>query len=148
MSRRRVNPDHRLAPRKKPRQSRSQATVQAIEEAAAYILEHEGWERFTTNRIAERAGVNISSLYQYFPNKMAILDTLRRAHVLQCRSAMIEAPVRMYVTSNPDGTATLSYKMPSHVFAPYFEEGGDQLRAIAAELDAIFAAIAARAVAE
>lgn len=59
--------------------------------------------------------------------------------------AMIEAPIRFYVTEDPDGTATLSYKLPSFVFAPYMDEGGDALRAVASELDAIFAAIAARA---
>ncbi len=63
-------------------------------------------------------------------------------------AAMIEAPIRFYVTENDDGTATLSYKTPSAVFAPYLDEGGAALSAIAAELDAIFAAIAARAVAE
>ena len=63
-------------------------------------------------------------------------------------AAMIEAPIRLYVTENEDGTATLSYKTPSLVFAPYFDEGGDELIAIAAELDAKFAAIAARVIAE
>ncbi len=63
-------------------------------------------------------------------------------------AAMIEAPIRFYVTENEDGTATLSYKTPSAVFAPYLDEGGVELSAIAAELDAIFAAIAARAVAK
>lgn len=62
-------------------------------------------------------------------------------------AAMIEAPLRFYVTEDPDGTATLSYKRPSFVFAPYLEEGGDELAAVAAELDEIFAAIAARATA-
>ena len=62
-------------------------------------------------------------------------------------AAMIEAPIRFYVTENEDGTATLSYRTPSAVFAPYLDEGGAELSAIAAELDAIFAAIAARAVA-
>lgn len=60
-------------------------------------------------------------------------------------AAGIEAPIRVYVTENPDGTATLSYKMPSHVFAPYMDEGGDSLAALAAELDALFAALAADA---
>lgn len=63
-------------------------------------------------------------------------------------AAMIEAPIRFYLTENEDGTATLSYKTPSHVFAPYAEEGGAALAAIAAELDAKFAAIAAAATAE
>lgn len=60
-------------------------------------------------------------------------------------AAMIEAPIRFYVTENADGTATLSYKTPGHVFAPYADEGGAELAAIAAELDVIFAAIAADA---
>ena len=63
-------------------------------------------------------------------------------------AAMIEAPIRFYVTEDEDGTATLSYKTPSHVLAPYAAEGGAELAAIAKELDTIFAAIAARAVGE
>ncbi|MGV6848885.1 MAG: DUF302 domain-containing protein [Marinibacterium sp.] len=58
-------------------------------------------------------------------------------------AAMIEAPIRMYVTENHDGTATLSYKRPSHVLAPYADEGGAKLMALGAELDARFADIAA-----
>lgn len=56
-------------------------------------------------------------------------------------AAMIEAPIRMYVTENPDGSATLSYKTPSTVFAPYMEEAGPDLESMAASLDTIFAAI-------
>lgn len=56
-------------------------------------------------------------------------------------NAMIEAPVRFYVTENPDGTATLSYKTPSHVFAPYEADSPD-VAMIAAELNAKFALIA------
>jgi len=57
-------------------------------------------------------------------------------------AAMIEAPVRVYVTENADGTATLSYKLPSTVFAPYVEEAGPTLVVLATELDEIFAQIA------
>ncbi|MFL4469761.1 DUF302 domain-containing protein [Tateyamaria armeniaca] len=60
-------------------------------------------------------------------------------------AAMIEAPIRMYVTENQDGTATLSYKLPSTVFAPYMAEAGPELETLAAELDAIFATISAEA---
>ncbi len=60
--------------------------------------------------------------------------------------AMIEAPIRLYVTENADGTATLSYKTPTHVFGPYLAEGGPKLEALAEELDQVFAAIAKRAV--
>jgi len=56
--------------------------------------------------------------------------------------AGIEAPIRFYVTENPDSTATLSYKKPTTVFAPYAEEGKDALKGLAAELDEIFAKIA------
>jgi uncharacterized protein (DUF302 family) len=56
-------------------------------------------------------------------------------------AAGIEAPIRFYVTENPDGTATLSYKKPSTVFAPYTDEGKDELKTLAAELDGIFAKI-------
>ena len=60
-------------------------------------------------------------------------------------AAMIEAPIRFYVTENVDGTATLSWKEPSFVFAPYTEEGGDALVRMAEELDDRFSAIAERA---
>ena len=60
-------------------------------------------------------------------------------------AAMIEAPIRFYVTEQPDGSATLSYKTPSFVFAPYMAEGGDALKAAAGELDAIFEGIAKQA---
>jgi len=58
--------------------------------------------------------------------------------------AGIEAPLRLYITENPDGTATLSYRTASHTFAPY-EDGGAALDELAAELDAIFEQIAAEA---
>lgn len=57
-------------------------------------------------------------------------------------AAMIEAPIRFYVTEEPDGTATLSYKTPSFVFAPYLDEGGAALGALAKDLDTRFASIA------
>ncbi len=60
--------------------------------------------------------------------------------------AGIEAPIRFYITENADKTATLSYKTPSAVFAPY-EDGGDKLKQMAVELDGIFAKIAAEATA-
>ena len=60
--------------------------------------------------------------------------------------AMIEAPIRFYVTENEDGSATLSYKTPSFVFAPYASEGGQALLDIAAELDTKFQSVAEDAV--
>ncbi len=66
----------RLAPRKAPKQARSLATVEAIVEAAARILEERGHEAFSTNAVAERAGVSVGSLYQYFPRKDALIGAL------------------------------------------------------------------------
>lgn len=80
-----------LSPRKAPRQDRARATVEVILQAAAYILEREGWAGFTTNHVAEKAGVNIASLYQYFPNKSAIIEELRRRHVEETRKALVAA---------------------------------------------------------
>ncbi|MBB3643047.1 MULTISPECIES: TetR/AcrR family transcriptional regulator [unclassified Variovorax] len=82
-------------PRKLPRQQRSHLTVDAITQAAAYILVNFGWERLTTNAVAERAGVNISSLYQYFPNKEAIVAELQRRHILQTQSKLAQALVQL-----------------------------------------------------
>jgi len=69
-----------IKPRKIPAQARSRVTVDAIMQATTYILTEIGWEGLTTNAIAERAGVNIGSLYQYFPNKEAIIAELQRRH--------------------------------------------------------------------
>jgi len=60
-------------------------------------------------------------------------------------AAMIEAPIRFYVTEDTDGTGTLAWKTPDHVFAPYAAEGGAALDAVATELGTIFEAIAADA---
>jgi AcrR family transcriptional regulator len=67
---------HPKTPRRRPKQARARATAEAIIEATAQILEKHGEAAFTTNRIAEKAGVSIGSLYQYFPNKHAILRAL------------------------------------------------------------------------
>ncbi|MCE0495295.1 TetR family transcriptional regulator [Vibrio salinus] len=66
-----------LTSRKTPQQSRSSELVASILEAAIQILKSEGIRRFTTARVAERAGVSVGSLYQYFPNKAAILFQLQ-----------------------------------------------------------------------
>lgn len=65
-----------LSPRKRPTQTRSIALVEAILDASAQVLEAEGLDALTTNLAASRAGVSIGSLYQYFPNRDAILASL------------------------------------------------------------------------
>jgi AcrR family transcriptional regulator len=68
---------NRISSRKQPKQARSAGLVSTILEAAAQVLAKEGAPRFTTARVAEKAGVSIGSLYQYFPNKAAILFRLQ-----------------------------------------------------------------------
>jgi AcrR family transcriptional regulator len=65
-----------VKPRKSPRQARAKATVDAIVKATTQVLLEEGYDRFTTARAAERAGVSIGSLYQYFPNKAALASAV------------------------------------------------------------------------
>ncbi len=65
--------DAALQRRRKPVQTRSIGTVMLIFEAAARIIQSQGMEAFTTNRVAQKAGISIGSLYQYFPNKEALL---------------------------------------------------------------------------
>jgi AcrR family transcriptional regulator len=66
--------------RKKPRQARSRETVAVLVEAAAQVFSREGLSA-TTNRIAERAGLSIGTLYQYFPDKDALLRAVAERHV-------------------------------------------------------------------
>lgn len=66
-----------ISSRKQPQQARSTELVAAILDAAVQVLTKEGAQRFTTARVAERAGVSVGSLYQYFPNKAAILFRLQ-----------------------------------------------------------------------
>jgi AcrR family transcriptional regulator len=67
----------RISSRKQPQQARSTELVAAILEAATQVLAKEGAHRFTTARVAEKAGVSVGSVYQYFPNKAAILFRLQ-----------------------------------------------------------------------
>jgi AcrR family transcriptional regulator len=69
-----------LAPRKLPRQSRSHATVEAILEATIRVLLSRGYQGTTTTAVAERAGVSVGSLYQYFPNKDSLIAALVQRH--------------------------------------------------------------------
>jgi len=80
-----------LRPRKSPRQSRSAHTCAMIEEAAARILEEQGLSGLTTNKVAERAGVSIGSLYQYYPAKEALLAALLREKRRELLSGIKEA---------------------------------------------------------
>ncbi len=122
-------------PRKRPQQSRSHDTVEAILTAAARILVRDGYAGTSTNRIAELAGVSIGSLYEYFPNKVAILAALRQRQHDRMLSAMsatltdalalplgaavrktIEAMVEAH-SVDPALQAALMWQVPDHVSA-------------------------------
>ena len=90
-----------LKPRKIAVQARATNTVEAIVEAAARILEKSGFEGYTTNAVAERAGVSIGSLYQYFPNK----DVLTLALIAR-ESATLLQEVEA-AASNPEWRSAL-----------------------------------------
>lgn len=70
-----------LDPRKSPVQARSTASVDAILEATVQVLLEAGKERLTTTRVALRAGVSVGTLYQYFPNKSALLQAALKRHM-------------------------------------------------------------------
>jgi AcrR family transcriptional regulator len=91
-----------LSPRKKPRQSRSKATVDAIIEAAAQVLASHGLVGFNTNIVAQRAGVSIGSLYQYFPNKDALMVALIHRQQQGQQGALAQAIVSTKGQSLPD----------------------------------------------
>ncbi len=69
-----------VKPRKRPSQRRSRATNEALVEATARILVKEGFDKASTNRIAEVAGVSVGSLYQYFPSKEALVAAVIERH--------------------------------------------------------------------
>ncbi len=79
-----------LEPRKTPQQSRSVITVQAIYDATIQVLLKEGHERLTTVRVAQRAGVSVGTLYQYFPNKQSLLFAVLEQHMDKVTSAVEE----------------------------------------------------------
>jgi AcrR family transcriptional regulator len=80
----------RLTARKAARQERSRATVEAILGAAVDVFASRGYARTSTNLIARRAGISVGSLYQYFPNKDAILTTLLGRHLRAVEAAIRE----------------------------------------------------------
>src|SRR6186713_2006728 len=80
-----------LTPRKKPQQRRSRVTIDTIFEAAIQVLLANGLDKITTIQIADRAGVSVGTLYQYFPNKRALLAAVVRRHVGEVVDVTIDA---------------------------------------------------------
>jgi AcrR family transcriptional regulator len=78
------------SPRKSPRQERSRRTVERILDASARIFQEDGYAGATTNEIACEAEVSVGSLYQYFPNKDAILVALTRRHIESATAGLVD----------------------------------------------------------
>jgi len=89
-----------LAPRKLPTQERARRTYAAIIEAGTRILERHGYEALTTNHVADLAGVGIASLYEYFPNKHALVAEIVR-HVLEELLADLGRSTQLITTAPP-----------------------------------------------
>lgn len=82
-----------LTPRKKPRQARSAATLDAIFEATIQVLLADGMRALTTTRVAERAGVSVGTMYQYFPHKQSLIYALNERY-LEVLADKVEATCR------------------------------------------------------
>jgi len=132
-------------PRKQARQDRSRATQTAIVEATARLLESQGRNGLTTNAIAERAGVSVGSLYQYFPNKEAILATLIRDKRQQLLKRMRQAVLETLDASPATAVDALvragmmhQYERPALAFeVEYIEQNlelADETTALAEEM--------------
>ncbi len=68
-------------PMRKPKQSRAKVTRESLIDAATQVLKDQSYDEFNTNRVAERAGVSIGSLYQYFPHKQALIEAIVVRHI-------------------------------------------------------------------
>ena len=145
--------------RKKQKQDRSAVTVEALIQATARILERDGREALTTNRIAQVAGVSVGSLYQYFPNKESLLAEVKRRFDLDFTLRMtkqlgrfVQLPlseaVRAFVhflieihAENPRLHNEVAAEIPDseqelvrHFAQNYFESHRDEIRPIDLEL--------------
>lgn len=128
-----VVPADPLKPRKTPRQARSTATVAAIFEATFQVLLSDGLVRLTTTRVAERAGVSVGTMYQYFPHKRALLYAVLDQYLEDVVAAIEQACTRLQGASLSD--------MANGLVQAYLEAklrhmpGSRVLYAVASELD-------------
>lgn len=136
---------------RKPRQARARATVDAIVEGAARVFRREGWDA-TTNRIAVEAGVGIGSLYEYFPDKQALLVALAERHVDEAEALVgpllsSAAPTAAWLAELQSALIACQ-RYPSHALTLVreVERVGEALRARAERLEQVLiASLLARA---
>jgi AcrR family transcriptional regulator len=109
----------RTTPRKRPRQARSRATVDTVLEATARVLVKRGFDGLTTNLVAEAAGVSIGSLYQYFPNKSALVGALIEKHVDAMQSLALTELTRVAQLPIPEAIrSVIEVMIRAHAVSP------------------------------
>lgn len=121
-----------LSSRRSPSQSRSVVTVNAVFEASIQVLLKEGMQRLTTTRVAERAGVSVGTLYQYYPNKLALLNAVLERHLDGVAEAVEVAAGKVH-----DRPLSIMVEAVVHAFVKAKVEREDEARAlyaVAAEL--------------
>jgi len=112
-----------------------EALYRAIEAEGMFVVTEAGPTEAAANRGITIPGNRVVGVFR---NDYAV-------RILQLSvPAMIEAPMRFYVTENDDGSATLSWKTPTHLLEPYIDAAGKELEAVAHKLDTLFAAIGQR----
>jgi AcrR family transcriptional regulator len=142
----RKRPRSTLAARKAPSQSRSQATVEAILAASAELLEKNGYARLTTNHVAQRAGISIGSLYQYFPNKESLCHALAERHYqrhatryLERLEAVADRPVEAQVRALVEVSCEVAREDPTvaqNLYSDLARFGGlDPLRTMREQIE-------------
>ncbi|OLP45001.1 TetR/AcrR family transcriptional regulator [Rhizobium oryziradicis] len=102
-----VSPPRHLKARKMPRQARSASTIDTIFEATIQVLLKSGTHRLTTTRVAERAGVSVGTMYQYFPHKQALLYALNERYLDRLAERMEKVCLDHHGKSIPDMIAAL-----------------------------------------
>lgn len=108
------------------------AVAQATKSAGLIVVTQAGPTKAAANRGITIPGNRVIGVFNNdFAVRLLNLST----------AAMIEAPIRLYVTENSDGTATLSYKTAAHVFAPYTDDAGAEISVVVAELDRLLTQI-------
>jgi AcrR family transcriptional regulator len=109
----------RTTPRKRPRQARSRATVDSVLEATARVLVKRGFDGLTTNLVADAAGVSIGSLYQYFPNKAALVGALIEKHVDDMTSLALSELTRVAQLPMPEAIrSVIEVMIRAHAVSP------------------------------
>lgn len=121
-----------LSPRKTPVQARSTHTVEAIFDATIQVLLEHGAERLTTSRVAERAGVSVGTLYQYFPHKQSLLAAVLERHLQR----VVDAVERACLAARGQPVAAMAAAVVAAFVDAKFQEpeASRALYAVAAEV--------------